>query len=135
MPIWLKNDEVEVERSSFEFRRLVTLYGIEDGDGYETDEEWRVKAVDYILFEDIFVHGVKIEDINFMVGCDMMKDTRDERRMRRAKMNKIDGENTVDAMDRIYPEPEYTDHEAQFLLSGGTVVEASIFHLWIYVNH
>ena len=114
LPIWLRNYEDEVERSSVEFRRLVKLYGIEDDDGYETDEEWRVKAVDRILFEDIFVHGVKIEDIDFTVGCDMMKDARDERRMRRAKMNKIDGENTVDAMDRIYPEPEYTDQEAQF---------------------
>ena len=56
------------------------------------------------MFEDAFIHGVNIEEIDFIVGSDYIKEVREERMIKRAKMNKLEGENTEAAFKRLYPE-------------------------------
>lgn len=114
LPVWLRQYEDGGERSSVEYDRLLKLHGIEDDGGYETDEEWRVKAVDRMVLEDVFVYGVNIAEIDFDVGCDVIEEAREDRRLRKAELNKADGESTADAMNRMYPDPEYTEEEKQY---------------------
>ena len=104
LPDWLKQYETNDLRGWKEFNALLKKYDIEDDDGTDVDEKWRKKAVDRLMFEDAFIHGCNIEEIDFIVGSDYIKDVREERMIKRAKMNKLEGENTEAAFKRLYPD-------------------------------
>ena len=106
LPDWLKEHETGDVRDWKEFNVLLKRYNIEDDDGTEVHENWRKKAVDRLMFEDAFIHRCNIENFNFIVGGDCIKEQHEERMIKRAKINKLEGEDTEAAFKRLYPDEE-----------------------------
>lgn len=106
LPDWLKQYETGEVRDWKDFKDLLKHYDIEDDDGYEIDENWCRKAVDRLMFEDVFLHGGNTEKVDFIVGSDYIKEQCEDRMIKRVEMSKLEGEDTAAAMKRLYPDEQ-----------------------------